>query len=133
MTLVVSERYKKWQKTEDNSIQEVTGVGFTTCLTLNVKSLAAGKYRIAFNGEGRTKVGGALTRQCKFRIKVDEQTRMLRLLTASNEWDGRAGWDFSQFADDATPVIIVEVQRFGSGSETVEVQKLKLSIELMEE
>lgn len=130
MGTVVVDRTRKWQKRENNAVQVKSGAGFDDCLTLNCKPLAKGKYRIAFQGEGRTDSG---TRQCKFRIQVDGQTRMLRLLTAETEWDGRAGWDFSAFNEGDTPVIVVQVQRFGSGGGTVSVQKLKLSIELMEE
>jgi len=132
MATQVPELFKKWQKVEDNSLQEKSGEGFTTMLTLTAKPVAAGKYRISFNGEGRTKAGN-LNRQCKFRVKVDGVTKMIRTLAVENEWNGSAGWDFQAFSEGDTPVVIVEVQRFGSGAGNVEVQKLKLSIERMEE
>ena len=128
--IVVGNR-RKWQKAEENSVQEKSGAGFDTMLTLNAKPLKGGRYRVMFNGEARVKAGGGLTSQPKFRIKVDGSTKALRTLAASNEWDGAAAWDISQFNDGDTPVITVEVQRFGGG-ETIEVQKLKVSIELME-
>ena len=119
---------RTWQKRENNEIQEKSGPGFDIFLTLNSKPLIAGSYRIDFQGEARVKAGGGLTSQPKFRIKVDGVTRILRTLDASNEWDGRVGWDVQPFNDGDTPVIIVEVQRFG-GSETIEVQKLKLALD----
>ena len=124
--------HKKWQKAEDNSVQEKSGAGFTTMLTLNVKPLAAGKYRFAFSGEARVKAGGGLTSQPKFRVKVDGAVKAIRTMPADLEWGGTSGWDFQAFNQDDAPVIILEMQRFG-GTETIEVSRLKLSIELMEE
>jgi len=131
MATKVSERYKRWQKKESNSVQEKSGAGFDTKLTLNAKPVVGGKYRIMFNGEARVKPGGGLTSQPKFRIKIDGTTTALRTFPASTEWAGVCAWDIKQFSEDATPTVIVEVQRF-EGSETIEVQRLKVSIELME-
>ncbi len=131
MATKVNEIYRKWQKVENNNIQEKTGTGFDVVLTLNAKAVAAGKYRIVFNGEARVKAGGGLTSQPKFRFKLDGAVKAIRTMQAQTEWDGRTGWDISQFAKGDTPVLTLEIQRFG-GSETIEVQKLRMSIELME-
>lgn len=130
MGTIVGEITKNWQKVENNAIQEKSGVGFDTKLTLTTIPLVQGRYRIMFNGEARVKAGG-LTSQPKFRVKVDGVTKMLRIFPADLEWAGAVGWDFMQFAEGDAPVIITEVQRFG-GTETIEVRRLKLSIELME-
>jgi len=123
---------RNWQKVENNSIQEKDDAGFDTFLTLNCTPLAAGKYRFGFNGEARVKSGGGLTSQPKFRMRIDGATKATRTLQADLEWDGRCAWDFKTFVEGDTPVIILQMLRLG-GSETIEMQRLKLYIEEMPE
>jgi hypothetical protein len=51
---------------------------------------------------------------------------------ATDNWDGRSGWDFRQYDESAAPSFLIQVRRVAAvGTDTVEVRRLKLSIELM--
>lgn len=135
MGTTVTERNRVWQKRENNAVQTKAGGGFVTVLRLDCKPLAKGRYRVAWNCEARLQAGS--TSIPRIRVKqapaasgpeLGEET----FKTADQNWDGRAGWDFRQYAESATPSFIIQVRRVQAvGSDIVEVRRLKLSIELM--
>lgn len=130
MATKVPERYKKWQKKEDNLTQTKGAGGFSVVLTLNAKPLKAGRYRIQWNAEVRLQAGN--TSLPKMRVMHGANRKGLKTFKSPDqEWDHWSGWDFDQYTDGETPTLTLEVKREG-GSDTVEVRKLKLSIELME-
>jgi len=128
---IVAERNRKWQKKENNAIQTKTGGGFEAFLTLNCKPLARGKYRIQWNAEARLLSG--TTSIPKIRCRLDTvQIGINVWKNPDDEWQGWSGWDFAFFAEGATPVIDLETRRMG-GTDIVEMRRLKVSIELMDE
>jgi len=131
MATKISELYRKWQKKENNAIQTKTGAGFDEILKLNTRPIVAGKYRIQWNAEARLQSGN--TSVPKIRVTVGGVQRGLNSFKSPDQdWSGWSGWDFQSFNEGDTPEILMEVQRNG-GTDTVEVRRLKLSIELMEE
>jgi len=130
MGTVVSEKIKKWQKAENNAIQTKGAGAFSEYLRLDCKPLAAGKYRIQWNTEARLQAG--TTSLPKVRCNLDGvQIGVNVWKSPDTEWAGWSGWDFTQFSAGDTPAITLEVKRVG-GTDTVEVKRLKVSIELME-
>jgi len=129
MGTVVGTKYRLWQKAEDNSIQ-TKGVGpFTQVLRLHAKPLAEGRYRIQWSWEARLQSGSTSlpTLQCTVDgTPIGNKT----FKSPDQNWDGGSGWDFSLFNEGDTPDIKILVRRIG-GTDTVEVRRLKLSIERM--
>jgi len=130
---IVTERNRVWQKTEHNAVQTKGAGAFSTVLTLVCKPLAQGRYRIAWNMEARLQSG--VDTLPKLRVEDVDAAQELAESTfhgATDNWDSRSGWDFRQYAEGATPTFIIQVRRVaGTGTNTVEVRRLKLSIEIM--
>ncbi len=128
---VVKEQNRKWQKAEANAIQTKSGGGFTTFLTLNCRPLARGRYRIQWNAEARLLSGNVSIPKIRARLDtVQIGINVWKL--PDQEWQGWSGWDFTFFPAGAEPVIDLQTRRMG-GTNTVEMRRLKLSIELMDE
>jgi len=132
---VVTERNRVWQKIEFNAVQTKNGGAFLTVLTLVCKPLAQGRYRVAWNCEARLQAGvGTLPkiRVVEAPASTGPEVGEYTFHGADDNWDGRAGWDFRQYDEAATPSFLIQVRRVaGSGTDTVEVRRLKLSIEIM--
>jgi len=130
---VVTERNRVWQKIEDNAVQTKAAGAYLTVLTLACKPLAQGRYRVAWNCEARLQAGN--TSIPKIRVEDVDAIQEIGEYTfhgSDDNWDGRAGWDFRQYDEGATPSFIIQVRRVAAvGTDTVEVRRLKLSIELM--
>lgn len=127
----VTERVRLWQKRENNAIQTKTGAGFDEVLRLDAKPVATGKYRIQWNAEARLQAGS--TSKPKIRVVLDgTQVGLKSWKMPDQDWEGWSGWDFKAYTEGDTPSLVMEVQRDG-GTDTVEVRRLKMSIELMEE
>lgn len=130
MGTVVKGKHRLWQKKENNAIQTKTGAGFDEILRLDAKPVAPGKYRIQWNAEARLQAGS--TSKPKIRVVLDGgQVGIKSFKVPDQDWEGWSGWDFKAFIEGDTPSIVMEVQRDG-GTDTVEVRRLKVSIELME-
>jgi len=128
---IVKERNRTWQKAEANAVQTKNGGPFTTFLELNARPLGRGRYRIAWNSEARLAAGAVSIP--KMRVVLNGDIIGIGCFQpASDEWDSRAGWDFARFAAAAEPVIEIQFRREGGGN-TVQMRRLKLSIELMDE
>lgn len=136
MGSVVTERNRVWQKIEANAVQTKAGGAFLTVLTLDCKALAQGRYRVAWNCEARLE-DGAVTSIPKIRVveapaATGPELGEFTFHDSDDNWDGRSGWDFRQYAESDTPSFLIQVRRIaGIGTDTVEVRRLKLSIELM--
>lgn len=133
---VVTERNRVWQKIEFNAVQTKGPGAFLTVLTLDCKPLAMGKYRVMWNCEARLE-DGATTSIPKIRVveapaNTGDEVGEYTFHGADDNWDGRSGWDFRQYDEAATPSFLIQVRRVAAvGTDTVEVRRLKLSIELM--
>ena len=130
---VVTERNRVWQKTENNAVQTKGAGAFLTVLTLACKPLAEGRYRVMWNMEARLQAGaGTLPKMRIEDVDASQEIGESTFHGATDNWDSRSGWDFRQYDEGATPSFIIQVRRVvGTGTETVEVRRLKLSIELM--
>lgn len=128
---VVKEQNRTWQKAEANAIQTKSGGGFDTFLELNARPLARGRYRIQWNAEARLLSGSVSIP--KIRCRLDgNQIGINVWKLPDQEWQGWSGWDIEFFAAGAEPVIDLQVRRMG-GTNVVEMRRLKLSIELMDQ
>jgi len=132
---VVTERNRVWQKIENNAVQTKGAGAFLTVLTLACKPLAMGRYRVQWNMEARLQAGN--TSIPKMRVvdgpaQTGQEIGEFTFHGADDNWDGSSGWDFRQYDEAATPTFIIQVRRVaGQGTDTVEVRRLKMSIELM--
>jgi len=136
MGSVVTERNRVWQKIEFNAVQTKAGGAFLTVLTLACKPLAMGKYRVAWNCEARLEDGASVSipkiRVVEAPAATGPEVGEFTFHGATDNWDGRSGWDFRQYDESATPSFLIQIRRIaGIGTDTVEVRRLKLSIELM--
>ncbi len=128
---VVPERNRKWQKAEANAPQTKSGGGFDTFLELACRPLGRGRYRIQWNAEARLLSGNVSIP--KIRVRLDgTQIGINVWKLPDQEWQGWSGWDFTFFPEAAEPIIDIQVRRMG-GTNAVEMRRLKLSIELMDE
>ena len=132
MGTVIEERNRVWQKAESNAIQTKGGGGFTTVLQLDTKSLARGRYRVSWNCEARLQAGSTSVPTIRVREVGGAELGRMTFKSADQNWDGRAGWDFRRYGESATPSFELQVRRVqGTGNNIVEVRRLKLSIEIM--
>jgi hypothetical protein len=132
MGILVEEKNKTWQKREENSIQTKGAGTWEEFLQLKAKPVATGKYRIQWYAQVRMPTAGST--QPRLRVRYDDTSTLGAkcFKGADNEWDETSGWDFKTLIEGEKPKITIECKGQG-GSETIELRRLKLSIELMEE
>lgn len=132
MATKVPGRHKNWQKVEVNALDERDSAVFVTVATLTTKPLRAGKHRVQWKASARLKSPGS-TSDIRMQAEKDSvQMDVHEFISPNNRFQTWSGWDFFTFADGDTPVFTLDIRRVG-GSDIVEFQKLKISIELMEE
>jgi len=132
MGTTVTERNRVWQKNENNAVQTKGAGAFLTVLRLDCKPLARGRYRVAWNCEARLQAGNTSIPKIRIQEVSGPEIGEFTFHGSDDNWDGRAGWDFRQYAESETPSFIMQVRRVAAvGTDTVEVRRLKLSLELM--
>ena len=131
MAEVVEEKTKSWQKKEENSVQTKGSGGWEEFLGMKAKPVATGKYRIEWYAQVRRTSGG--TTPC-FRVRWDDSNTIgyHAFPAITNEWQSTSGWDIKTLTEGEKPRLSIEV-RGKSGNGNIEMRRLKLSIEYMEE
>jgi len=123
-----------WQKWEDGGSQGTTSENWTTAMQRTAMAVSGGTYRISWNYELRIVATGAVNSKAASRVKVDGSIKGF-FFAADEEWIGYSGWDFKKFTAGETPQILIEFRRDPTvgGNDTIEIKRVKISIELMPE
>jgi len=127
-----------WQKWESNTIQSTSTQSFQNVLQRTANAVAAGTYRLSWHWELKLTPTGPINSrgQARFSVNTGGGPSYLGITnTTSDDWQQSSGWDFITFAEGDVPVLQVEFQVDPAvgGNDTVDIRRVKMSIELMPE
>lgn len=119
---------------EDNSAFATTAQTWQTAMSRTASALGNGVYILTWRFELRLDPTGPVNSKAAGRFAIDGNIKG-NTVTVENDWVSFSGWDRFVAAEGETPVLELEVRRDPTvgGNDTVEIRKMKMGIQRMEE
>jgi len=130
---------RKWKKWESNASQATSGdhEAWKNAIVKTAPALAAGGYRVQWNFELRLVAAassGAPDSLAAARFNYAGGAPEGVYCHAHTKWCGFSGWDFVNNVNEGdTPELKIQFRRNPGGNDTVQIRRVKMSIEWMGE
>ena len=118
---------------EANSAVTTTAQTWQQAMERTAAAMSAGVYILTWRFELRLNPTGPVNSKAAGRFSIDGNIKG-NTVTVEDDWVSFSGWDRFVAAEGETPVLELEIRRDPTvgGNDTVEIRKMKLGVEYME-
>ena len=127
--------FAEWQMWESTAVQSTESQSFQSAILRTAKPLAEGTYRLQWHFEMRLVAAGGVNSKAAARFLYDGSNTGVHL-TIETDWQTVSGWDRkANVIEGATPTFEIQFRRDPTvgGNDAVEIRRMKMSFENMEE
>ncbi len=127
---IVTEKFIKWQKRENNTEQTKTNAPFQNMVRLVAKDVHPGTYKFHWYCEVKNEAPNDAVIVVRAKVKTNI-VGFHEFEIPNEDFQSFAGWDFVQLGERETPEVLLEWRR-PSGTADVVARNARVSIEFME-